>query len=96
MKPMNIFEIQGNISLLVIYVLLAVKIFAFINSLLYSAESYEAAGKLNKAAWALILGLAVLVQVLIPGSFLFNIAFTVAAIVFLVDVRPAMASLRRR
>ena len=33
------------------FVLLAVKIFAFVNSLLYSAESYVAAGKLTKPAW---------------------------------------------
>lgn len=93
---MNIFDLQNSVYVLVFFVLLAVKIFAFVNSLLYSAESYEAAGKLTKPAWALILGLAVLVQLLPIGLFIFNIAFTVAAIVFLVDVRPALAGLRRR
>lgn len=93
---MNIFDLQNSVYVLVFFVLLAVKIFAFVNSLLYSAESYEAAGKLTKPAWSLILGLAVLVQLLPIGLFIFNIAFTVAAIVFLVDVRPALAGLRRR
>ncbi|GAB2779870.1 hypothetical protein GCM10027020_36720 [Nocardioides salsibiostraticola] len=93
---MNIFDLQNSVYVLVFFVLLAVKIFAFVNSLLYSAESYEAAGKLTKPAWSLILGLAVLLQLLPIGLFIFNIAFTVAAIVFLVDVRPALAGLRRR
>ena len=38
--------------LVVLVVLLAVKGFAFINSLTYSAEAYEAAGKLTKQAGA--------------------------------------------
>ena len=47
--------------------LLAVTIFAFVNSLLFSAEAYMAAGKLTKPAWCIILGLAVLLQ-LIPAG----------------------------
>ena len=82
-------------QLAVFFVLLAVKIFAFTSSLLYSAESYVAADKLNKATWCSILGIAVLLQ-LIPILFLVNLAATVAALVYLVDVRPALAGLRRR
>jgi hypothetical protein len=75
--------------------MLAVKIFAFVNALTFSAESYVAAGKLTKPAWSIILGLGVVLQLLLLGSLL-NLAFTIAAIVFLVDVRPALAGLRRR
>ena len=71
------------------------KIFAFVNALLYSAESYEAAGKLTKPAWSVILGLAVAVQLLI-GLGILNIVFTVAAFVYLADVRPTLAGLSRR
>ena len=46
-------------------ILLVVKIFAFVNSLMFSAESYVAAGKLTKPVWALILGLGVALQVLL-------------------------------
>ena len=40
--------------LVVPVVLLAIKGFAFINSLTYSTEAYEAAGKLTKPAWCAI------------------------------------------
>ena len=92
---MDVFLIEGYVQLAVFFVLLAVKIFAFTSSLLYSAESYVAADKLNKATWCSILGIAVLLQ-LIPILFLVNLAATVAALVYLVDVRPALAGLRRR
>ncbi|MDO9497360.1 MAG: DUF2516 family protein [Nocardioides sp.] len=87
--------LEGQIALLVAMAMLAVKIFAFVNALTFSAESYVAAGKLTKPAWSIILGLAVVLQLLLLGSIL-NLAFTIAAIVFLVDVRPALAGLKRR
>ncbi|MDN4174533.1 DUF2516 family protein [Nocardioides sp. SOB77] len=94
----DVFAIEGGIMLLVEFVLLAVKIFAFVNSLLFSAEAYDAAGKLTKPAWCLILGLGLVLQLLLIGSpiSLLNIAFTIAAFVYLADVRPALTGLRRR
>lgn len=92
---MEIFAIQGYVDLVVFVVLLAVKLFAFINSLLWSAESYEVAGKLTKPAWTIILGIGVLLQ-FIGILFILSIAFTIAAFVYLADVRPALAGLRRR
>lgn len=90
-----VFELQASVMLLVMFVLLAVKIFAFVNALLYSNESYVAAGKLTKPAWTIILGLGVVIQLLIASGLL-NIAFTIAAFVYLADVRPALAGLYRR
>jgi uncharacterized YccA/Bax inhibitor family protein len=87
--------LEGQVALLVALAMLAVKIFAFVNALTFSAESYVAAGKLTKPAWSIILGLGVVLQLLLLGSIL-NLAFTIAAIVFLVDVRPALAGLKRR
>ncbi|MBC9735299.1 DUF2516 family protein [Nocardioides marmotae] len=94
----DVFAIEGSILLLVEFVLLAVKIFAFVNSLLFSAEAYDAAGKLTKPAWCLILGLGLVLQLLLIGSpiSLLNLAFTIAAFVYLADVRPALTGLRRR
>ena len=68
----------------------------FVNSLLYSAESYEAAGKLTKPAWCTILGLGVVLQFVSIGLFIVQIALFIAALVYLTDVRPALGSLRRR
>lgn len=92
---MEIFAIENAIGLVVFVVLLAVKLFAFVNSLLWSAESYEAAGKLTKPAWTIMLGIGVLLQ-FIGILFILSIAFTIAAFVYLADVRPALAGLRRR
>ena len=47
--------LEGRVLLLVTMILLVVKIFAFVNSLMFSAESYVAAGKLTKPVWSLIL-----------------------------------------
>ena len=96
---MNVFEIEGLFSLVVEVILLGVKIYAFVNCLMYSKESYPAANKLTKPAWGIILGLGLVIQVVLAGSSpinLINLAFTIAAFVYLADVRPALASLTRR
>jgi hypothetical protein len=95
---MDVLSIPGNVMLVVYVVLLAVKLFAFVNALLFSAEHYRAAGKWTKQGWVIVLGLAVLLQAvpgLLPLMFV-NLAFTIAAFVYLADVRPALAGLRRR
>lgn len=89
---------EMGVLLIVELVLLAVKLFAFVNSLMWSAEHYSAAGKLTKPAWTIILGLGVVVQVVLGGGpiGLLNLVFTIAAFVYLADVRPALANLTRR
>lgn len=89
---MNIYELQGTLFLVVLVVLLAIKGFAFINSLMYSAEAYEAAGKLTKTAWCAITGLGFAAQLILLRSPLniISLAFTIAALVYLADVRPAL------
>ena len=93
---MNVFAVEGTVMLVVFFVLLAVKIFAFGSALLYSGRAYEAAGKLTKPAWAIILGLGVALQLLGSPLGILSIAFTIAAFVYLADVRPALAALTRR
>lgn len=92
---MDIRVVEGYITEVVFIVLLAVKIYCFVSALRWSADSYEAAGKLSKTAWCAILGLAVVLQI-VPILWIVNIALTIAAFVYLADVRPALASLRRR
>ncbi|MDF1604986.1 DUF2516 family protein [Nocardioides sp. YIM 152315] len=93
----TVLDLQMGVMLVVYLVLLAVKVFAFVNSLMWSTEHYTAAGKLTKPAWTIILGLGVLVQFLFPGVInLLNLVFTIAAFVYLADVRPALAGLTRR
>ena len=94
---LHVFQAEMTLTLIIEFVLLGVKFFAFINSLLYSGEAYGAANKLTKPAWVIILGLGLAVQVIIGGVLgIFSIVFTIAAFVYLADVRPALASLTRR
>jgi hypothetical protein len=94
---LTVFQAENYFLLIVELVLVAVKIFAFVNSLMYPSEAYSAANKLTKPAWAIILGLGLVVQLVMGGPLGFiNIAFTIAAFVYLADVRPALASLTRR
>jgi hypothetical protein len=93
----DVFEAQSYFMLAVAVAVLAVKVFAFVSSLLFSTESYRAAGKLTKPAWCAILGLGLACQFLFASPLNFiNLAFTIGALVYLADARPALASLTRR
>lgn len=96
MQQLNVFQVTDLVLLVIAVAILAVAIYAFINSLLWSAESYDAANKLTKPAWTSILGVGVALQLVPVGLPLVNIIMLVAALVYLADVRPALASLRRR
>ena len=93
---MDVFLFEGYVQLAVFFVLLVIKIFAFANALLYSAESSLAADKLNKPTWCILLGVAVVLQLLPLPLMIVNLALTVVSLVYLADVRPALAGLRRR
>ena len=69
----------------------------FVDALLRPAEAYVATGKLTKPAWLLILGLAVGAALVFPSVFgLLGILGIVAALVYVLDVRPALVSVTRR
>jgi hypothetical protein len=91
----GVLEFESNVGIVVTFALLAVKIFAFGSALLYSSAAYEAAGKLTKPAWCIILGLGVALS-FIPLGLILVVASTIAAFVYLLDVRPALAGLTRR
>ena len=94
---MDVLQVENTLLLGLFFVLLAVKIYAFGSSLLFSTEAYSAANKLTKPAWSIILGLGMVLQVLIQSpKGILSIAFTIAAFVYLADVRPALANLTRR
>jgi hypothetical protein len=74
---------------------LALTAWALVDALVRPAAGYVAAGKLTKPGWAAILGIAVLVVLWQgPMSFL-GLPAIIAAIVYLVDVRPAVRGLSR-
>ena len=96
--PSNVFQIEGTILLVVTVIMIGVKIFALVTALMFTPDHYRAADKLTKPAWVAILGLGVAAAVLLVSSplGLLNLAFAIAAFVFLADVRPALRGLHQR
>ena len=93
---MAVFGFESLILTVVFFALVAIKIYALVSALLFSSESYAVAGKLTKPAWCIILGLGVVLQILGSPIGFISIAFTIAAFVYLADVRPALSGLYRR
>lgn len=94
---MTVFELEGYAHLAVLLAMLAVKGFAFINAVLYPAEAYPASSRGTKAAWTIGLGVGLVAQMLLPTPLnLINLAFTIAAFVYLADTRPALAEVTSR
>lgn len=94
---MSIFALPGLILTVVSLVTFVAQAFAFVDSLTHRPEAYVAGDKMTKQAWGIILGLAVVAHMVFwdPIS-LFNIAGIIAALVYLLDVRPTLRSLTAR
>lgn len=72
--------------------LMVLKVYAVVDCARRPAEAFAAYGKLTKPVWLAITGAAAALQLLSWSVFgIFSIAGTVAAIVYLVDVRPAVS-----
>jgi hypothetical protein len=93
----SIFALPAYIELILSLAMLVLQAFAFVDGVAQRPDAYRAADKLTKNAWMIILGLGLLAQVLFLGNpvNLFSLAAIVAAIVYVVDVRPAIRSLTR-
>jgi hypothetical protein len=68
--------------------------FAFVDAAIRPASSYVAAGKLTKQAWLLILGVAFACAFAFGVVSFVGAATIVAALVYSVDVRPALIAVR--
>ena len=71
-------------------------IWAFVDALTRPSPAFVAAGKQTKQIWLAILGGCVFVALIGMGGFfgLLGAVVAVAAIVYLVDVRPAVRGMR--
>lgn len=77
--------------------LFVVKGWALIDAVMRPAQAFIAADKLTKAAWLWITGLAFVAHIVFPALLgLFSIIGIVAAFVYVLDVRPALADVMRR
>ena len=88
------FLIESWVSLIATLVLFALKGFCLVDALVRPAPAYLAADKNKKEFWLLILGVALLAHIVAwhPISLL-NLIGTVAALVYVLDVRPAVRAL---
>jgi Protein of unknown function (DUF2516) len=92
----SVFLIEWYITQGLVFLALAVKGFALVHSVIQPAAAYQAADKLSKPAWVAILALGVLAQVVLIQATpinLLSLVFTIAALVYLADVKPAIAEL---
>jgi hypothetical protein len=93
-RVLDFFGVSTSLVLGLGLLALGIKVWALVDSITRPGPAYPAAGKLTKPVWVGILAAAVL----LGGSNifgLFGLLGTVAAIVYLVDVRPAVRELRR-
>lgn len=80
--------VQGGISLVLTVVLLVVKGFALVDCLGRSPGSFMARDTLPKQSWTIILVLALVAHIVFPQPLgLFNLIGTVAALVYLAQLR---------
>jgi len=93
---LEIFALTGWILYLIWLFTLGLKLWALVDALTRRPDAFTAGNKMTKTGWLIILGLTAVVAVVIPQPItLLNLAGTVAAIVYLVDVRPVLRSLTR-
>lgn len=94
---MQYFEFQNTVLFVVFAVLAVVKLYALVDAILRPPGAFVAADKQTKTAWLWILGLAFVAHVVfqVPYSLL-SLLGTVAAFVYLIDVRPALSAVTRR
>lgn len=92
---MSFYSLQNDLASLVFLALFAVKMWALVDGILRPAPAYIAADKLTKTAWMWILGLTLLSHALL-ANLTVSLIGTVAAFVYLLDVKPALVAITRR
>lgn len=93
----SLFAFQNGVMLIITVVMFAIKAFAFVDAVSRRQAQFVAADKQTKQFWLIILGLALVANMVIwwPMSLL-NLAGIVAALVYLAGTRPALQSLSGR
>ena len=86
---------DGFVYTVVLYGTLVLALWAFIDAVIRPAAAFVAAGKLTKPGWMAITGIAAMVLYFRGPLDFFGLPAVVAAVVYLVDVRPAVRGLRR-
>lgn len=95
--PLVAFTIEDKVAAGIWILLFAVKVFALCDALIRKDAFYVAADKQNKAFWLLLLVVFLALHILLPSPLhILNLIGTVAALVYLADVRPLLRSMHSR
>ena len=89
-------SITGLISLVIWVALLGIKVFALVDALRYTNNHYVSAGKRSRTLWLVLTGLSLAFHLITNVLDLVSLAGTIASIVYLVDVRPALQQVSGR
>lgn len=90
-------RIEQDVEFVIWVVLLGVKIFALADAMIRKDALYVAADKQNKAFWLVLLGVFLALHiVLVSPIHILNLIGSVAAFVYLADVRPTLQSMHQR
>ena len=90
-------RIEQNVEFVIWVVLLAVKIFALADALIRKDALYVAADKQNKAFWLVLLAVFLALHIVLQSPLhILNLIGSVAAFVYLADVRPTLQSMHQR
>lgn len=94
---LDVFGLTSGLGALLFLVQLVLKVFAFGDALARKPNAFVAADKQTKKFWLIILGLALLADLIAGRSAfgLLTVIGTVAALVYVVDARPAVAAIGR-
>ena len=94
---MSLFAVPSMIMLVLSIAMFLAQAFAFVDAFTHRSEAYVAGDKLTKKAWLIILGLGLAWHMLRWHPIdIINLAGIVAAIVYIVDVRPTLRAVTRR
>jgi magnesium-transporting ATPase (P-type) len=89
--------IENRVEAVIWVLLLGVKVFALCDALVRKDAFYVAADKQNKAFWLLLLVVFLVLHILLEDPrHILNLIGTVAAFVYLADVRPLLRSMHSR
>lgn len=95
--PLVALTIEGWVAFVIWVLLLGVKVFALCDALVRKDAFYVAADKQNKAFWLLLLVVFLALHILLEDPrHILNLIGTVAAFVYLADVRPLLRSMHSR
>lgn len=90
---MNLIRLSGLLLLVVSIGLWVLMAFAFVDAVIRPSAAYVAAGKKSKLLWTLIIGIALAVSLATMSAIgIFGLVGIVAALVYILDVRPAVRS----